>query len=196
MSYYAAWGPAEERRIHAFASLELRAQWMERNKAKKPRLLSPRQVQTILDASRDPNRTYTRMVLMRGTGDDPLAMQCLQAPNPIVSGTKQERAALRKIIARLDWVFAKTMPHMPHEYTVRENAARDSDYVALYEAIMFSGTVQRYRGMPNRYLYPGDGWRYWSMSSKRADAYARHPLWVSHHINRNRVEETEHLTPL
>jgi hypothetical protein len=89
-------------------------------------------------------------------------------------------------IDRLVFVFAKTMPHMPHEYTVREHAANDADYVALYHAIMQDGEVEQWRRKPGRYLYPGDGWRYWSMSSKRSDAEGRHPLWVSHHINRNR----------
>ena len=191
---YAVWGPADELRVHAFASGELRARWMERHKAKKPRRVTPSQVEKILRAARDPNRAYTRFYLHRGATDDPLAMKCLRRRTRSDGFARLSRAV--DAIARLEFVFAKTMPHMPHEYTVRKKAADDRDYVALYKAIMFDGTVQRYRGKAARYLYPGDGWRYWSMSSKRSDAYARHPLWVSRHINRNKIEETEHLTPL
>jgi hypothetical protein len=93
------------------------------------------------------------------------------------------------VIDRLSFVFARTMPHMPHEYTLRDRAPNDADYVALYEAIMRDGVIHWWRRQHARYLYPGDGWCYWSMSAKRSDANAWHPLWISHHINRNRIEE-------
>jgi hypothetical protein len=103
-----------------------------------------------------------------------------------------------EIISRLDFVFAKTMPEMPHEYTVRKRARDDADYVALYEAIMHDGELE-YWGKdgknfyPARYLYPGDGYCYWSMSAWRNDTEGRHPLEISRHINRNTLVETEKL---
>jgi hypothetical protein len=51
------------------------------------------------------------------------------------------------------------MPHMPHEYTVRDKAPDDADYVGLYEAIMRDGVIHWWRRQHARYLYPGDGWR-------------------------------------
>jgi hypothetical protein len=93
-------------------------------------------------------------------------------------------------ISRLRFVSAKTMPHWPHEYTERRKAAVDADYVALYEAIMERGVIQWWRNRPARYLMPGDGLRYWSMSSKRSDVNAWHPLYVSRHINRHKLEDT------
>jgi hypothetical protein len=102
------------------------------------------------------------------------------------------------VITRLDFVFAKTMPEMPHEYTVRRKVRDDADYVALFEAIMRDGELE-YWGKdgvlfyPARYLMPGDGWRYWSMSGWRNDAEGRQPLAVSRHINRSRLEEGEKL---
>jgi hypothetical protein len=93
------------------------------------------------------------------------------------------------VIARLPFRFARTMPHMPHEYVLRADASNDADYVALYETIMRDGVIHWWRRQHARYLYPGDGWCYWSMSAKRSDADARHPLWISHHINRNRIAE-------
>jgi hypothetical protein len=63
---------------------------------------------------------------------------------------------------------------------------------------MYDGTVEwwgkdKFHFYPSRYLYPGDGWRYWSMSGWRSDPLGRHPLSVSRHINRSRLEEGEKL---
>jgi hypothetical protein len=82
-------------------------------------------------------------------------------------------------------------------YTVRQEAADDADYRALHDAIRTHGVVEfwhsskvngdkpvrRGRGRPMRYLYPGDGWRYWYMSE----------LPHSRIINRNRIEDAERL---
>jgi hypothetical protein len=78
-------------------------------------------------------------------------------------------------IGRLSFRVAKTMPQIPHEYTVR-GEENEADYVALHNAIRAAGTVEywharrvlrgkplerRSRGVAKRYLYPGDGFRYW-----------------------------------
>jgi hypothetical protein len=97
------------------------------------------------------------------------------------------------VIGRLAFQFAHTMPDLPHEYTVRRKAQNDADYVALYEAIMERGVIELWKGKIARYLYPGDGWRYWSMSARRSNREGRHPLEISRHINRHRIEETEKL---
>ena len=95
----------------------------------------------------------------------------------------QPQHPVLEAIARLDWVFAKTMPEWPHEYSVRRKAWDEADYVALWNAIMTDGVVMgwRYgtRYTPCRYLYPGDGWRYWSMSARRSiDNEGHHPLEI------------------
>jgi hypothetical protein len=101
------------------------------------------------------------------------------------------------IIGRLPFRLAKTMPQIPHQYTVKQEAADEADYVALHDAIRTHGIIERWhggwvqgskpltpgRGKPMRYLYPGDGWRYWYMSE----------LPGSRIINRNRVEDAERL---
>lgn len=97
-------------------------------------------------------------------------------------------------IARLQFKPAVTMPQIPHEYTCRLTAAQDNDYVALYDAIMASPIIAAWQGTqgnatnqkPLRYLHAGGYW-YWSMSSRRTVPpfeHGRHPLWLSHHINR------------
>lgn len=99
------------------------------------------------------------------------------------------------VIARLSFSVAKTMPQIPHQYTVRGKTADESDYVALHNAIRSRGVIERWHGRkvqrskpidrgpgrPMRYLYPGDGWRYWYMSD----------LSRSKIINRNRIEDAE-----
>jgi hypothetical protein len=104
---------------------------------------------------------------------------------------------LRAAIARLSFRVAKTMPQIPHQYTVRGEGA-EADYVALHQAIRSDGVVEYWharrvlrgvplerssRGVAKRYLYPGDGFRYWYESA----------LPRSKIINRNRVEDAERL---
>lgn len=69
------------------------------------------------------------------------------------------------VIGRLSFRPAKTMPHIPHEYTVRDQAADEADYVALFEAIQEHGIVERWKRRKQRVLYPGDGFRYWAMTT-------------------------------
>lgn len=102
---------------------------------------------------------------------------------------------IKPVIKRLSFRVAASMPEIPHEYTLRLKTQCDADYVALYDCIMRDGQIgfwcgvrgQRSRSKPTRYLNPGDGYWYWSMSARRTvKPYheGRHPLWLSHHINR------------
>jgi hypothetical protein len=73
-------------------------------------------------------------------------------------------------IAALHFQFAKTMPETPHEYTVR-SAVNEVAYVVLAQAVLDHGVRERYvpekprRPYWTRYLYPGDGWKYWLMTT-------------------------------
>jgi hypothetical protein len=82
------------------------------------------------------------------------------------------------IIGRLSFRYAKTMPHIPHEYTVR-SPETEEDYVALWNAIETDGVFERYKRRRGRYLYPGDGRKYWHMG----------PLYQSRVINRMRIQD-------
>lgn len=93
-------------------------------------------------------------------------------------------------IRRLDFVFAKTMPDLPHEYTMRRKARDLADYVLLFEAIHEHGVRERWRGRADPYLYPGDGWRYWPARRHTELVEGRR---LPTHINRNRVEDAERL---
>jgi hypothetical protein len=115
-----------------------------------------------------------------------------------------EFAAIREVIARLSFRVARTMPQIPHEYTVREEAADEADYIALHNAISANGVLEywhgaggwqrqplgvRAKGKPHLYLYPGDGWRYWHMA-KILDGP---PGPDNRIINRNREDEAEQM---
>ena len=67
-------------------------------------------------------------------------------------------------LSRLEFRFAKTMPTAPHWYTVR-TAENEADYVALFHAIQANGVREKFGKRRYRYLYLGDGWKYWAMTT-------------------------------
>lgn len=77
----------------------------------------------------------------------------------------------------LKFVFAKTLPQNPHWY-VKRTPQNEKDFVALFGAIQKFGRVEKWRGIPYRYWYRGDGYRYWAMTSEIRQS------WV---INRGKV---------
>lgn len=78
----------------------------------------------------------------------------------------------------LRFLFAKTMPEIPHEYVVR-SPENESDYVELFDIIRREGRIEDWRGHPYRYWYRGDGSKYWAMTTDIA---------LSEVINRAKVE--------
>ena len=82
-------------------------------------------------------------------------------------------------ITNLSFRFAKTMPHIPHEYTVRSPETEEA-YVPLFNAIMADGVFEFYNGRTKRYRYPGDGRKYWAMTTA---------LSQSRIINRMKIED-------
>jgi hypothetical protein len=87
--------------------------------------------------------------------------------------------SIRAVIESLFFRFARTMPEIPHEYVVR-NADNEAAYAALFNAIMERGVYERWAGRSKRYLYPGDGWKYWAMTTE---------LQQSRVLNRMRIED-------
>ena len=62
------------------------------------------------------------------------------------------------------WTFAKTMPQDPHWYIVRGKTADDDTYFAMYCSIKDRGVWRSWKGTPQQYLLPGDGFYYWKMT--------------------------------
>jgi hypothetical protein len=82
---------------------------------------------------------------------------------------------------RLVFVFAKTMPDNPHWYVVRTPENQEL-YVKLFETIREKGVDRKWGGRRYRYWFPGDGFKYWAMTSA---------VGQSRIINRAEVKEGE-----
>jgi hypothetical protein len=91
------------------------------------------------------------------------------------------------IIRQLTFSVAKTMPHIPHEYTVRkpDNPVLEKAYCALQGFIDTDGVLERWKGRRKRYLYPGDGFKYWHMGQLFVHGNV---VW-SRVINRMKIED-------
>lgn len=87
---------------------------------------------------------------------------------------------IRALIGRRVWVFAKTYAEtLPHEYTTRKKGGTEEDFFALFDAIQAHGVDERYAGRKKKYLYPGDGWKYFTMTTSK---------FREHVINRQKIE--------
>lgn len=69
---------------------------------------------------------------------------------------------IRQFIGDHEWVFAKTMPQIPHSYTLRRKAKRDEDFSSFVQEIRFRGVVRQFGQRSFTYL-DFDGWTYWTM---------------------------------
>jgi hypothetical protein len=94
------------------------------------------------------------------------------------------------IISQLPFRVAKTMPEIPHEYTVREPET-EAGYVALFNAIQSGGVPERYKGRRKKYLYPGDGWKYWAMTTFLPMSYVINRMKIEDDLDRLRQEDPE-----
>jgi len=76
------------------------------------------------------------------------------------------------LIEQLLFRVAKSMPRIPHEYTVRDkdDLARETAYVQLFHLIQSDGEIERWQGRKTRFLDPGDGWKYWAMTTIEAES--------------------------
>ena len=98
-----------------------------------------------------------------------------------MSEDPQPHACALALIEQLAFRAAMTMAHVSHEYTVRDryDDAREAAYVGLFDLIKAYGVIERHQGHERRYLYPGDGRKYWAMTDVEPE---------SRMINRMRVE--------
>jgi hypothetical protein len=86
---------------------------------------------------------------------------------------------LRWLIDSSHWTFARSMPHIPHEYTLRRRSPDEEAFERFVLLIAEQGYVKTWRGTPRRYL-DIDGWKYWTMGAPLAETIL---------INRARISE-------
>ena len=66
--------------------------------------------------------------------------------------------------ATFTWTYAKTMPQCPHEYIVKGKTAVTDAYEAMFYTIGELGDWGDWKGTPQQYYRPGDGYYYWRMT--------------------------------
>lgn len=71
---------------------------------------------------------------------------------------------LTSILEAQRWIFAKTMPHVPHWYTLRRAWASDADFVWAVEMIRKWGYDDVYFRKTYRAINL-NGYKYWTMGS-------------------------------
>lgn len=78
-----------------------------------------------------------------------------------------ELERLRSLISRSRWLYAKTYPTAPHEYTVFEwNPKDEAEYREFAEHIQANGEHTFWYRHPRIYFHL-DGYKYWIMSSPK-----------------------------
>lgn len=70
----------------------------------------------------------------------------------------------RAFVERSPWKFAKTMAHIPHEYTLREKHDDDQQFVDAVQFIRDHGYQQNFYSKTFTYFDVGDK-QYWTMGS-------------------------------
>ena len=94
------------------------------------------------------------------------------------------------LIDSLSFRFARTMPEIPHEYVVR-GPDNEAAYVALFNAIQNDGVPERYRGRKKKYFYPGDGRKYWAMTTFLSMSRVLNRMKIEDDLERLRQEDPE-----
>jgi hypothetical protein len=99
-----------------------------------------------------------------------------------MSTTKRDEAIRRftEVVKAQRWTFAKSMPTIPHEYTLRQRWVNGPDGMSFDHAVLairIHGYQEMWRGRRFTYL-DIDGWKYWTMGS---------PVPETRVINRARI---------
>lgn len=81
-----------------------------------------------------------------------------------------------------DWRFAKSMPTVPHWYTLRKDWVDAIEFETLVQFMRDHGTPMRWGRMKPKPYFDANGWRYWTMGS---------PLHETILINRERIETSK-----
>lgn len=88
---------------------------------------------------------------------------------------------IEEVIDQLGWQFAKTMPQMPHWYTVRQRKDPEKNelYNILYRYIVENHYIEYFFRKPYKYCDIGE-YKYWIMADR---------IEGSNIINRARIDK-------
>lgn len=73
------------------------------------------------------------------------------------------QAEFRRFVREHDWIFARTMPDNPHEYTLRKNTS-DEVFEAAVRFVRENGEPELYYGKQYT-VYFCDDHKYWTMGA-------------------------------
>ena len=62
----------------------------------------------------------------------------------------------------------------------KQDPSRETVYVQLFHLIQADGVIEGWRGGRTRFLYPGDGYKYWAVTTSEPESRV---------INRMRIED-------
>src|SRR5580704_3848995 len=108
-------------------------------------------------------------------------MPTVNPSNPNKIETAQDaadEAKLAQLLAEQTFVFAKTMAHNPHYYTVRKTWASDEDFVWAVETMRRIGYKEKF-GKTWYGMFAANGFKYWTMGC---------PLDITRLINRKPLD--------
>ena len=71
---------------------------------------------------------------------------------------------IRDFIRRSHWKFAKSMPQMPHYYTLRATSPDEATFVRFVIHMRQHGYKQTF-GRATYTYFDVDGWQYWTMGA-------------------------------
>jgi len=107
---------------------------------------------------------------------------------------RSDAAPILRIIAQLEWRQARAKdrfghPQIPHAYIVRGRPpGNEALFVTLFHAIQRHGRDERYNRRRKKYLYPGDGFKYWSMTTHEPSSGVLNRMKIEDDIDRLRRE--------
>jgi hypothetical protein len=101
---------------------------------------------------------------------------------------------IRRIIEQLEIRQARAKdrfgrPQIPHAYVVRGRPPGNEPlFVALFHAIQQHGRDERYGRRKKKYLYPGDAFKYWTMTTHEPSTTIINRMKIEDDLARLRAE--------
>lgn len=86
-----------------------------------------------------------------------------------MSNTDTEYQRLVFNLRSAKWQFAKTMPHIPHFYTVGKNWDDQKEFIWTANSVLKFSILRKILRIPWNYFHL-DGWVYWVMDKDPNDA--------------------------
>lgn len=95
-------------------------------------------------------------------------------------------ALIEQLSFRVAFRAGKKMPQSEYTMRDRQDGARETAYVQLFHLIQADGVIEHWRGHKKRYLYPGDGYKYWAMMTFEPASRVINRMQIEHDIERPR----------